>query len=949
MKFDKDIKLITNNLEQTYDLIKKLLLKCRSFKFNVAFITWGGYQILAQTFNKIHKDNIKGKILTTSYQRFNDPKIMKIFLENYSNFEMKVVDSSNIINEKLVDKFHPKGYIFEFDDHYKILIGSVNMTESAMKTNVEWSFLVKTKKDDIVTQNVLDEFDYLWKNVKELTNDFIEEYSKAFYQKKTLLSTFENTKINKEIKPNKFQIEALENLKKLRNSNHNKALIIAATGIGKTFLSAFDVKQFQSNKTLFVVHREEILLKSLDTFKKVIDNKSMSIFKGKDKEIKSDIIFASQQTLHRNLDLFKEGEFDYIIIDEAHHATANTYLKIINYFKPKFLLGMTATPERMDGFNVLELFENNIAIDKRLKEAIDSDLITTFHYFGISDIESINITDNDFNNLEILSKKLMINKRVNYIIEQINIYKYDGPKMFCIGFCVNIEHAKYMSEEFNKRSIVADYIVSTMNTNQRQNLINRFQDEKDPLCVLFVVDIFNEGVDIPNINLVLFLRPTNSPIIFLQQLGRGLRKNNSKKFLTVLDFISNYNKSFLIPYAFASFNNIINETHINEMVKKEFKNFSNLHIEFDEISQKYILNSLEKNDFNSRKWLKYEYQEFKKIRNNLIPYYMCDYLVDGAPNILKIIQKYKHYINFILDVEHGNNTIKDIANLIQNDRFNYYLEYFSKLIPIYRANEFAIILECIKNKINHINKEDFKKIIDFYTLKNNNWVVDHTFRTLSLDSSFFSDNDLKKYKYLVFKKTNENTLTFSNDFKQILQNNLMKKYLIDCLEFGLHYFNQHYNLNYFQFPFLKVGEKYKKIDALFINQDELTLGGIGASVGGVQKLNNNFYFFITLIKDEDIKNSLKYEDGIDINSRKIIYWDSPNNSFQSKGTGYEIINHKKLGLNINIFIRKYKKDNYYYLGKANVLDYKGNKPIKFKLELENALKDDIFYELISKK
>lgn len=932
---EKNVELITNSLSQTYELIKELLSTCKSFKFNVSFITWGGYQILAQTLEKVHNKNIKGQILTTSYQEFNDPKILQLFLDNFDNFEMKVVDQQTIFENKISSSFHPKGYIFEFNDCYKIIIGSVNMTEKAMKTNVEWSILIKLNKDDILLENILNEFEFLWKNTNELDQEFIDYYQEKYInEKKNKLLNYLNLKNNEIISPNHIQKEALKNLNNLRTKGENKALIIAATGVGKTFLSAFDVQQFNPKKLLFVVHREEILKKSEETFKKIFPQISTTIFNANKKDVNPKFIFASHQSLHRNLELFKPNEFDYIIIDEAHHIRAKTYLKILEYFKPKFLLGMTATPERMDGENIFELFDGNIALEIRLKEAINQNLISTFHYFGISDISSVDLTDIDIDDIDKISKKLMINERVDYVIKQINLYKYDGSKMYCLGFCASIEHAKYMSEQFNKRGICSEYIVSELNFEQRQNIINKFQDENDPLSIIFVVDIFNEGIDIPKVNLVLFLRPTNSPIIFLQQLGRGLRKDNEKTFLTVLDFIANHNKTYLIPYAMASFNNVINEVYIQDMIKQEFKSIPEFHIEFDEISKERILNSFNKIDFNSKKWIKNEYLEFKKIRDNKVPYLMCDYLIDGAPDILKIINKsnYKNYLLFLFKMENS----EEIFQILKDEKFILFYQELSNMLPIYRINEFILINELVRHEKN-INIDEASKIINNYTKNTDIWSVENTFK-------FFNGDFLDPKDNIKIIDINNNEMSLNKEFKKILEKEINKKYILDCLEYGIQYFLQNYNLDQYQFPFIKIGQKYKMKEILSINQDHRKYSSLFGQ--GIYKLKNNFYFFIDLIKDEN--NKFQYKD--EIKSRNYIIWSSPDSMNQSSKQAIEIINHKELGFEIHVFIRKYGKiknisQPFTYIGKVNVENFKENNPIIFKLKLENPLNDEIYYQL----
>lgn len=949
LKKDINTKFITNNTEQTYDLIKKCLLECKSFKFNVAFISFGGYQILAQALETINKNYVKGKILTTSYQYFTDPKVINLIYSNFENFEIKIVDKKTIKNKKVNDSFHPKGYIFEFDDHYKVIIGSVNLTEKALKTNVEWSLLTILKKDEELMQNINEEFDFLWNNTEELKENFIKEYEENYLkikEKKQLIYSLKLNETKKSIEPNSIQEQALEELTKLRKNNAKRALVIAATGVGKTYLSAFDVKNFNSKKTLFVVHRDEILRKSKESFENVLPNKRTGIFKGQYKETNYDIVFASKQTLENNLNLFNKDEFDYIIIDEAHHAAAEGYRKIMDYFEPNFLLGMTATPDRMDGGNIWEIFEHNIAIDVRLKDAIEKELITTFHYFGISDLSRIDLSDINIENLDKVAKKLMINERVDYIIEKMNLYKYDGEKMHCIAFCANKEHAIYMSNEFNKRGIKSEYLVSgsELKSERRKEIIKKFESDEDELNVIFAVDILNEGVDIPNINMVLFLRPTNSPIIFLQQLGRGLRKNGNKKFLTVLDFIANHNKSYLIPYAFASYNNVVNERYIYDSLKNDFKQYENIHIEFDEISKNKIFKSIENVNFNSEKWIKYEYNEFKRIMNNQPILFMCDYLIEGAPDVIKISKKYKNYLNFLSKIENR----KEFFDMLQCEDFRFCINFLTNMLPLPRINEFAIIFHCIKNNLKEINIEKAKEIIDEITPETDLWSVNHSFRYLNND--FFSNkDDNKKIKLFNLK---ENELFLSENLIDVLKNLKNKEYILDCLEFGIQNFISNFGNIKYSFPFLQIGQRYSMKSAMGINQDIRSIDSLYGQ-GVFSFYDKDYYLFITLKKEDGIKDSINYQDGIDINSRNTIYWESQNTTKQNSKDGINIIKHKEKQINLHIFIRKYSEINkvtqpFIYLGRADVISYNGEKPIKFKLKLQNRLSDDIYYELISK-
>ena len=501
--------LITNNQTTNfYNHITKLLQECESFIFNVAFINFSGIQLLLDSFEILEKRNIKGKILTSTYLNFTQIKALEKIKE-FKNIELKIYDS-NISNIG----FHSKSYIFEFKDNYKVLIGSSNITASAFKSNIEWNVKTIAKKDDIFLQDILNEFEYLWLDSYEVNDDFLKEYADFINkQKKEFIVDFS---YKKSIKINFMQKKALEKLEELRLKKEKKALVIAATGTGKTYLSAFDVKKFQPKTLLFLVHRENILLSAKKSFETILgDSLTYGFYTGNKKEEDKNYIFSTIQTMNNSFLNFSQNHFDYIIVDESHHVTSPSYKKVIEYFKPKFLLGLTATSNRMDGNSIYEVFDENIACDIRLNDALEHNLVVPFHYFGISDIKSVDYENIDLNKIDVLAKLLSVNKRADFIIEKMNFYSFFGVKRKAIGFCVSKEHAFFMSEKFNEKGISSICLTSEDSIQKREETIQKLEDEKDSLEVIFTVDIFNEGIDIPSINTVLFLRPTNSPIVFI--------------------------------------------------------------------------------------------------------------------------------------------------------------------------------------------------------------------------------------------------------------------------------------------------------------------------------------------------------------------------------------------------------------------------------------------------
>lgn len=338
------------------------------------------------------------------------------------------------------------------------------------------------------------------------------------------------------VEPTYPQAKALERVEYYRGFGKKKGLVVLPTGIGKTFFSAFDAKRF-NGRTLFIVHRDTILTQAYDAYEVVWDNASKGYFNAETKDTTSQVIFASKDD---NLKLFSPTDFDYIVIDEVHHSAGVTYQKILDYFKPKFLLGMTATPERQDKVNILEYFDYNLFYEMDQKEAIESGYLTGFVYYGLKDdIDYSTIKHNGrrYDPTD-LGRKLNIEKRNKAIFEK---YKQICPDAKSIGFCVTIQHAIDMAKYFNDRGVPSQAIhsdVKTLSLAQREAYIRDFRDNQ--LQVLFTVDVFNEGVDFPDVEALLFLRPTESKTIFTQQLGRGLRLSPYKEHVIVLDFIGNF-------------------------------------------------------------------------------------------------------------------------------------------------------------------------------------------------------------------------------------------------------------------------------------------------------------------------------------------------------------------------------------------------------------------------
>lgn len=531
-----------------YQLINSLK-EADSVDIIVSFLMESGVKMLLEELENALKRGARIRILTGNYLGITQPSALYLIKRKLGNR----VDL-RFYNEK--DRsFHPKSYIFHYADYSELYIGSSNISRSALTSGIEWNYRFSNKKDQKNYEKFFRTFEDLFENHSiEIDDEELKRYSKNWHRPAVskdldkydvLEAESDDTKVHILYEPRGAQIEALCALEDTRAEGAKRALISAATGVGKTYLAAFDSKEYE--RVLFVAHREEILNQAAISFKNVRNSDDYGFFNGNDKCTDKAVIFASVSTLGRleylNEQYFAPDYFSYLVIDEFHHAVNDQYKRIVEYFKPQFLLGLTATPERMDGRNIFEICDYNVPYEISLKEAINKGMLVPFHYYGIYD-------DTDYAGLHIVRGKYdekELNERyIGNVHRHDLIYKYYSKysSKRALGFCCSRAHAEEMAREFCKRGVPSVAVYS--------NAIGEFSEErstaieklkKGEIKVIFSVDMFNEGVDITSVDMVLFLRPTESPIVFLQQLGRGLRKSKGKEYLNVLDFIGNYEKA----------------------------------------------------------------------------------------------------------------------------------------------------------------------------------------------------------------------------------------------------------------------------------------------------------------------------------------------------------------------------------------------------------------------
>ena len=656
---------VSNNYKEGRKVISSIedeLLSCEEFAISVAFITMGGITPLLQTLRELEQRGIPGKILTTDYLTFSDPKALRI-LASFKNIELKMY-----VTENAKEGFHTKGYIFKKEELYRIIVGSSNMTLSALTTNREWNTKIVSTEQGEYTQNVVAEFEQLWNAQKSLSfEQFIEAYTNIYMKNKIIRKQKEIAKqaevLSLEVyrlQPNSMQVGFINNLRKIYEAGEDKALLISATGTGKTYASAFAARELEFKKVLFLVHRNQIAKQALKSYRKVFDGRvSMGMVTGKYQDYDADFVFATVQTLSKedSLSRYEKEHWDLIVVDEAHHSSADSYKKIMDYFTPKLWLGMTATPDKRDdnleGRNIYEIFNHQIAYEIRLQNAMEEDLLCPFHYFGITDLEVI--ADAGKSSEEKVENFIYLtsDERVLNVMKQAEFFGYSGDRVKGLIFCSRIDEAKELSDKFNEKGWRTLVLSGSDSESVRADAIERLagNEAEDALDYIISVDIFSEGVDVPEINQVIMLRPTESPIIFIQQLGRGLRKAEDKEYVVVIDFIGNYRNNFMIPIALSG-DRSYNKDNIRRYVTeggRVIPGASTIH--FDEISRKRIFQAIDNANFSDIKLIRENYTNLKNKLGHIPA--LADFDKYGEMDVLRIFDNNSlgSYYKFLVKYE----------------------------------------------------------------------------------------------------------------------------------------------------------------------------------------------------------------------------------------------------------------------------------------------------------
>jgi superfamily II DNA or RNA helicase len=584
--------LVVLNTEGTSVLrtLREELGKAESFLFSVAFVTPRAIALLKQELVDFAG---VGRIVTSNYLSFNSPAA---FLE-LLNLRQLNVD----IRIHPAQAFHPKGYVFAQADSVTAMMGSSNLTENALVKNHEWNLKVSASPESDLGVQLADLVQRQLDEATPLTEEWIASYAESYTPppvRPDRVGPADDPVGGDEIVANAMQEAALGSIAAVRAAGHDKAIVISATGTGKTMLSALDVRAVDPIRLLFVVHREQILDRTIAEYRRVLGGNDRDYGKltGSVKQGNRRYVFATVQTLSQAdvLGAFGPTAFDYVIIDEAHRSASPSHRRVMEHFKPEFMLGMTATPERTDGFNVFELFDFNVPYEIRLNHALEEEMLTPFHYYGVADLTYADgRTTTDETELQVLVSP----ERVDHLVRALEIYGHAGVPSRGLIFCARREEATELSEALNHRTLRGRQLRTVALTGEhsvshREEQVEAL--ERGELDYILSVDVFNEGVDIPTINQVVMLRQTQSAIVFVQQLGRGLRKARGKDYLVVIDFIGNYANNFLIPIALFGDESLDKESLREHLIAAEesgvLPGLSS--VRFDRIAQERVLRSI---------------------------------------------------------------------------------------------------------------------------------------------------------------------------------------------------------------------------------------------------------------------------------------------------------------------------------------------------------------------
>ena len=898
------------------DLISELNKEIQSsdrIDILISFIKWSGFRLIYDEIKAFtREEGRRVRIITTCYMGATDPSAIEK-LDQLPNVEVKIsYDTEHT-------RLHAKSYMFYRNSGFTTAyIGSSNMSKVAMTSGLEWNLKISEKDSFEVVRKFQATFESYWNRYDFETYNYNDEGNRLKLKAAILNERSGDYDVNRvtsiplfDIRPYAYQQDILDTLRAERELfGRYKNLVVAATGVGKTVIAAFDFMRFYKDnknaKLLFVAHREEILIQAMNTFRGILKDADFGeILSGSSKPNRLDHLFVMVQSFNsQNLAASTTQDYyDFIIVDEFHHSVAESYATILDYYSPRILLGLTATPERMDGKNILEYFDDHIASEMRLPEAIDHKLLAPFHYFCVSDetdLSSLKWSAGGYQVNE-LSNLYIINhiQRLRTIINSMERYLTDMNDVKGLGFCVSVEHAEYMARSFNERGISSIAVTGKTDNQVRIGVKNRLVSGN--LKMIFTVDVYNEGVDIREINTVLFLRPTQSLTVFLQQLGRGLRHAENKECLTILDYVGRAHVKYNYEERFRSLLHK-SQKSIKEAIEEEPLSLPRgCHIKMEKLAKEYILSNIKQALIN---------------RSTIISRIRIFTTETNQELTLRNFLKY-HNMN-----------LADFYGKTCNRSF-----YSMRCLALNQKMDDAYDMNMVK-RFKNLFYLDSKRILEagirFFNHEIND--IDHPKIKAIFYYSFYNDEPKK-----------EKLTDLLEGLIKLRNNKHLSEEILEVLIYKherLRFVDTHQDMNV-----------ESPLDVHCTYTTNQILAGVGyynatsmpAFREGVLYLeeSNTDIFFITLNKsDKDFSEATMYED-YPMNECKF-HWQSQNKTSDTSPTARRYIHHKKLKQDILLFVRDHRiRDGYaspfLFIGKANYVSHSGSRPMSIVWELENEM------------